>query len=188
MNTRTVATAAAAAANKFNGRAWQLVAGCCLVLLGMAPAATARAADGCLVLLCLAAPNWRAVPQCVAPVRAVLRDLARGRPFPTCAMAGAGNSAAHGWASAPGNCPPQYVSAIEGESTTMYFCAYSGAVTVHLNGSPFSRTWWNLGGDTVTEFSAQAKERLGRWDTRFDDDYARWLAAQPKAPEPCVNC
>lgn len=70
--------------------------------------APARAVEGCLVLLCFAAPNWRAIPQCVPPIRQVLLDLARGRAFPTCGMAGAGNSAAHAWASAPGNCPPQY--------------------------------------------------------------------------------
>lgn len=29
----------------------------------------ARAVDGCLVLLCFAAPSWRAIPQCVPPIR-----------------------------------------------------------------------------------------------------------------------
>jgi hypothetical protein len=33
------------------------------------------AVDGCLVLLCFAAPNWKSVPQCVPPIRKVLRDL-----------------------------------------------------------------------------------------------------------------
>jgi len=70
--------------------------------------APALAVDGCLVLLCFAAPNWRAVPQCVPPIRQVLRDLARAKAFPTCAMAGAGNSAQHSWARAPSHCPPQY--------------------------------------------------------------------------------
>src|SRR5678816_1358123 len=70
--------------------------------------APARAADGCLVLLCLAAPSWSSIAQCVDPVRQVLRDLARGRPFPSCAMSGAGNTARQEWASAPGFCPPQY--------------------------------------------------------------------------------
>ncbi|RZA15171.1 MAG: hypothetical protein EOP02_25220, partial [Proteobacteria bacterium] len=36
-------------------------------------------ADGCVVLLCLAAPSWRAIPQCVPPIRQLFRDLARGR-------------------------------------------------------------------------------------------------------------
>ena len=50
----------------------------------------AAAVDGCLVMLCFAAPNWRAIPRCVPPIRQVLRDLARGKAFPTCAMAGVG--------------------------------------------------------------------------------------------------
>ena len=37
------------------------------------------------------------------------------------------------------------------------------------------------GGDTVTEFTPAAKARFGTWDTRFDDDYALWLASQPPA-------
>ena len=65
-----------------------------IVASSLAPT-SARAVDGCLVLLCFAAPSWRAIPECVPPIREVLRDLARGRPFPTCAMAGAGNSARH---------------------------------------------------------------------------------------------
>mgnify|MGYP006381055081 CR=1 FL=1 len=57
------------------------------LVLAIAPR-TAHAVDGCKVLLCFAAPSWRAIPQCVPPIREVLRDLARGRPFPSCAMAG----------------------------------------------------------------------------------------------------
>jgi len=149
---------------------------------------SARAVDGCLVLLCLAAPSWRAVAQCVPPVTQVLRDLARGRPFPTCAMAGAGNSASLQWASAPGNCPPQYVSAVDLENGTSYSCAYSGAVTVNIDGAPWSRTWWNFVGQTVTEFSPDAKARMGSWNTQFDDDYAQWLAWLPPPQPPCPTC
>jgi hypothetical protein len=157
-----------------------------LLTASMAPA---HAVDGCLVLLCFAAPSWRAIPQCVAPIRQVLHDLARGRPFPTCAMAGAGNSALHQWAEAPAYCPPQYVSVIEGESAPTYLCHYAGAVSVSINGAPFARTWWNQRGETVTDFSPEAKAQLGTWDTRFDDDYAAWLAAQPPVtPPPCADC
>src|SRR4051812_12934398 len=74
---------------------------------------SANAVDGCLVLLCLAAPSWSSIAQCVDPVRQVLRDLARGRPFPSCAMAGAGNTAQQQWASPPDFCPPQYTITIE---------------------------------------------------------------------------
>ena len=55
-------------------------------------------------------------------------------------------------------------------------------MTIQIDGSPWSRTWWSLGGGTVTDFSAAAKARMGRWDTRFDDDYAAWSAAQVTPP------
>jgi hypothetical protein len=142
----------------------------------------ARAVDGCLVLLCLAAPSWRAIPQCVPPVKQLFRDLARGKPFPTCSMSGAGNSANHAWSSAPAFCPPQYTRVMETESAPVYQCDYTGAISVSINGAPFSRTWWSFGGDSVTEFSPAAKTQLGTWDTRFDDDYAKWLAALPPPP------
>lgn len=152
-----------------------------LLTLGLLAPSTARAVDGCLVLLCFAAPNWRAIPQCVPPIRQVFRDLARGRAFPTCGMSGAGNSAHHAWARAPGNCPPQYTRVHETESGYIYTCEYLGAVSVSINGSPFARTWWNMNGDTVTDFSPDAKAQLGSWDTRFDDEHAAWQAALPPA-------
>lgn len=142
----------------------------------------ARAVDGCLVLLCLAAPSWKAIPQCVPPVQQVFKDLAKGKPFPTCSMSGAGNSANHAWSSAPAFCPPQYTRTIEAESGPIYQCDYTGAISVSINGAPFSRTWWSFGGESVTEFSPAAKTQLGTWDTRFDDDYAKWLAALPPPP------
>lgn len=150
----------------------------------------ARAVDGCLVLLCFAAPSWSAIAQCVAPIRQVLHDLARGRPFPTCGMSGPGNAAAHQWSEAPAFCPPQYTIVAEGESGPIYSCVYLGAVSVVINGVPFARTWWNMGGSTVTDFSPEAKAQLGAWDTRFDDDYVAWLAAQPPVapPPPCHDC
>lgn len=142
----------------------------------------AVALDGCLVLLCLAAPSWRAIPQCVPPITQLWRDLARGKAFPSCAMSGGANSAAHAWASAPSYCPPQYTRVVEVQSGTRYTCDYAGAVSVSVNGQAFARTWWNFDGSTVTEFTATAKAQLGTWDARFDDDYAAWLAAQPPAP------
>jgi hypothetical protein len=35
-----------------------------------------------------------------------------------------------------------------------------------------------MGGGTVTDFSPAAKARMGTWDTKFDDDYVAWSAAQ----------
>jgi hypothetical protein len=144
----------------------------------------AQAVDGCLVLLCFAAPSWRSIPQCVPPIKQELRDLARGKSFPTCSMAGRGNSARHAWASAPGYCPPQYTRVFDGESGPIYSCDYTGAVSVSINGAPFARTWWTMAGDTVTEFSPAAKTQLGTWDPRFDDDYAAWLASLPPPAPP----
>jgi hypothetical protein len=146
-----------------------------LLLMG-APGA-AKAVDGCLVLLCLVAPSWRAIPQCVPPIRQLFRDLARGRSFPSCSMAGAGNSATHAWAQAPYRCPPQYTRMLG----PIYTCDYSGVVTVSVDGRLFSRTWWARSGGSVTEFSPAAKAQFGQWDTRFDDDHAAWLASLPPA-------
>lgn len=139
----------------------------------------ARAIDGCAVLLCLAAPSWRVIPQCVPPIRQLFRDLARGRGFPTCAMSGAGNSSSHAWASAPSFCPPQYTRIWDGPNGPVHSCDFAGAIAITVNGAHFSQTWWSMAGDAVTEFSPAAKTQLGTWDTRFDDDYAAWLATRP---------
>jgi hypothetical protein len=147
--------------------------------LSLGMSSPAKAVDGCLVLLCFAAPSWRAIGQCVPPIQEVLRDLARGRPFPSCGMSGAGNSAANRRSSAPGYCPPQYMDAVVSESGPFYYCRYDGAVSVTIDGSLWSRTWWSMRGDSVTEFSAAAKASMGTWDTRFDDEFAAWLAVQP---------
>ena len=52
-------------------------------------------------------------------------------------MAGAGNSANNTWASVPGYRPPQYTRVFEGESNDLP-CDYAGAVTVNINGAPFT--------------------------------------------------
>ncbi len=145
----------------------------------------AHAVDGCTVLLCLAAPKWSAIPQCVPPIRQLFHDLARGRSFPTCKMSNAGNSsngnttASNAWAQAPTLCPPQYTHLLDIDPGPAYRCDYTGAVSVVINGALFARTWWNTTGQTVTEFTPAAKAQLGTWDPQFDVDYAAWLAAQP---------
>ena len=150
--------------------------------------APAHAIDGCKVLLCFAAPSWRAIPECVPTINQVLYDLAHGRPFPTCAMSGPANSASHQWSSAPDYCPPQYTRVFEGASGPVYSCDYSGAVAVNIDGVPWARTWWSFAGDTVTEFSPAAKTQLGTWDSKFDDDYTAWLASLPPPAPPCPAC
>jgi hypothetical protein len=159
-----------------------------VVLLLYMLAAPAHAVDGCKVLLCLAAPNWRAIPECVPSINQVMRDLARGRPFPVCAMSGAANSASHQWASAPTHCPPQYTRAFDGPNGPVFRCDYSGAIAVNVNGGLWARTWWSFGGDTVTEFTPAAKAQLGNWDSKYDDDYAIWIASLPPPVPPCPTC
>lgn len=150
-----------------------------LMLLASSPA---RAVDGCVVLLCLAAPSWRAVPQCVPPIRQLFRDLAKGKVFPTCGMSGSPNAASHDWSSAPAFCPPQYTRTWDGPNGPIYTCDYNGAVSVTVNGELFARTWWSMAGDAVTDFSPSAKAQLGGWDKRFDTEYAAWLASAPSTP------
>jgi len=150
---------------------------CCLSTSAFAVAAAlltvkADAADGCLVLLCLAAPNWRAIAQCVTPVQSVLRDLARGRPFPSCSMSGTSGTAANHWSAAPDFCPPQYTTSFDGPSGTIFHCRYDAAVT----------------GETVTEYLPPAKASLGSWDTQFDDDYAAWMSTQSPVTPACATC
>lgn len=143
----------------------------------------AHAVDGCTVMLCLAAPDWKQVPMCVPPVRELLDDLKRGRPFPTCDTGGDGNESGHRWSSAPDFCPPQYTRTAEpGDGAPYPICDYAGAITITVLGTVWTRTWWSPDGPTVTEFSDAAKAQLGTWDTRFEDDYAAWLAALPAPP------
>ena len=152
-----------------------------------AVSAPALAETGCVVMLCLAAPSWRDIPQCVGPVRQVLRDLTRGKPFPICGMSGFGNTAGHEWAYAPTFCPPQYSRVHDSEGGPFHTCDYAGAVTVWVNGVLFTRTWWSMDGDAVTDFSPAARAQLGTWNTRFDDDYAAWLASLPPSMPPIVS-
>jgi hypothetical protein len=164
-----------------------LVAAACLSCGAIVPT-PAHAVDGCLILLCLAAPSWQNIAQCIDPVRQVLHDLATGHPFPSCPMAGWGNSATNQWSKAPALCPPQYTHSYDLESGPVYTCDYDGVVTVDIDGAPWSQTWWSLGGgNTVTEFSPAAKAQLGSWNTRFNDDYAAWLASLSPATA-CTNC
>ena len=78
---------------------------------------------------------------------------------------------------------------IEGASGSSYaYAPTAGAVSVSIDdGAPWTRTWWTLGGDTVTEFIPAAKAQLGTWDTRFDDDYAA-LARRTHRRPCCVGC
>ncbi len=157
------------------------VAVLCLLLGVSAPA---RAVDGCVILLCLAG-SWSSIPQCVGPVRQLFRDLARGKPFPTCAMArGPGGSRALAERATEQNCPRQY-SSWGGESGAVFSCAFRGVIRVEVAGAPWASVWWSVGGDSVTQYSDAAKAQLGsgNYSTAYDDELARWLASS-RAPNP----
>lgn len=68
--------------------------------LGLAAAPGVGASEyGCTVLLCLSNPDGpKAVAECVAPINRLFRDLARGRPFPSCELASGPNG--RSWAQA----------------------------------------------------------------------------------------
>lgn len=151
-----------------------------LATLGLLPRSV-LALDGCEVMLCLAAPDWRSIPRCSVVINQLMRDLAKGKPFPTCDSTSAGNTASHSWAGAPANCPPQYITDTEGPNGPQPRCEYSGVISVSVEGQLFTQTWWRWDGDSVTDFRPDAKQRLGSWNTRFDDELAAWLAAQPPA-------
>lgn len=156
-----------------------------LLMLGLSPAA--NAVDGCKVLLCLAAPDWSRIQECVPTIHQLHRDLARGRPFPRCETAGAGTDSGNDYTDPPWFCPAQYTHREETEDRVIWRCDYAGAIWTLVNGQPFTRTWWNEWGGSVTEYSDYAKGQLGTWNPRFDDEYAEWAAAQPPAPS-CTGC
>ena len=65
------------------------------------------------------------------------------------------------WANAPTFCPAQYTRSTEGESGTIYQCDFQGAVTVNVNGSLFSRTWWRMNGDAVDRVQPRRQGTAG---------------------------
>lgn len=170
-------------ANRYARRLGLAAAMVLIALAGLATPPSAHAVDGCRVMLCLAAPDWREVKECVPTIHQLHRDLARGKRFPTCKTAGAGNTTAHTWANPPAFCPPQYTRVVEREAGPEYSCDFAGAITVEVNGALWSRTWWRGDGDTRTEYSPTAKAQLGSWDGRFDADFAAWLATRPAPPQ-----
>lgn len=128
-----------------------------LVLLAESTLANADNTWGCQVLLCMANPNGsEAVAECVPPIEHLWSALANGDAFPTCSFQDSqGNDAGpssdtyanNQWASASFCLPPYLVHVMD----TAY-CTLSGAITVTVNGAPFSRVWWGPG-VSVTEFN-----------------------------------
>ena len=53
-----------------------------VLALGLKLSGPAHDVDGCKLLLCMAG-NWQNISQCTPTVRQALRDVARGRGWPT---------------------------------------------------------------------------------------------------------
>lgn len=145
--------------------------------------APAAAADGCQVMLCLAG-NWRAIGECVDPVRQVLRDMLKGKPFPTCSLVGGSGSTINVGLTRE-TCPPFY-SRFNGESGAWEGCEFSGLIEVRSTGGTlWSEVFWNFGGETSTRYSAEAKAQLGaEIDPTYDRDAAAYT---PPAPPPAPS-
>lgn len=103
----------------------------------------------CEVVLCLANPNGAtAVKECVAPIKKLWKELAKGKPFPHCSMNSGdsqGNSAKNTMLTGK-NCPAQhrfYVGKIA-------MCQYQGVINVKVANKPYTRVYWSEG-STYTE-------------------------------------
>lgn len=148
--------------------------------LGFGLVGPAHAVDGCKVLLCMAG-NWKNIIQCEPTVRQALRDVARGRGWPSCSMGG--DSATGNQYLAPEQCPEQYRTSSTDESgRVIYSCPFSGVIPVVVEGRPWSRTWWSPSGDSVVEWLPAARAAFAStpdvMDDRFDLDHAAWVISE----------
>lgn len=150
------------------------------LVLSLGISAPAHAVDGCKLLLCMAG-DWQHIGECTPTVRQALRDVARGRVWPTCSLVG--GSATGNQAVAPEQCPQQYRTTTTNESgqDTLH-CSFSGVIHVAVDGQAWSRTWWSASGDSVVEWLPAAKAALagapGAMDDRFERDLAAWVARE----------
>lgn len=148
-----------------------------LASLSMFSTSAAHAADGCKFLLCIAGP-WSSIAECRATVHEVFRDLAHGRPFPSCGMSGANNTAHNTWVD-EASCPSMYrqYGAVSGGYSS---CAYPARISVYINGGLWSQVYWNMSANTSTWYSAAARSGLTQQagstplDDRFLNDLRGW--------------
>ncbi|CAE6846663.1 hypothetical protein R75461_07276 [Paraburkholderia nemoris] len=135
-----------------------------------------RADDwGCTVLLCLADPRGpEAESACVPPIEQLWTALRHGDPFPTCDFnsslndlpadlrnaipasaldnLGSGSGAANTPASA-GYCREDLLH-WGGPEQSELLCNASGAINVTIDGTLFTRVWWDAGGQgaSISEY------------------------------------
>jgi hypothetical protein len=147
---------------------------------------TPAAADGCTALLCLAG-DWKSIAQCVDPVRAALRRVARGGGWPSCSSSDSGNNTNFQNGLNEQSCPIQYRNYAEGESGPYFsYCTYSSLVSVRVNNEPWANVYLNpWGGTTSTYYFTPARTALGALlDSTFDRDYSAWFSLQPPPAPP----
>lgn len=154
-----------------------------LMLLGVSP--SAHAVDGCKLLLCISG-NWKGIPMCVPVVQQALKDLAKGKGWPTCSMSGAGNNGYFSWTN-EATCPPFY-SNYNPESGAWQSCNYAGVVSVQMNGAWWSDVFVDVwgGSNTSTRYSDAARAQLaptGQLDPTYDNDAAAYVPPPPPPPE-----
>lgn len=137
---------------------------------------SAKAADGCKFLLCIAGP-WASIPECRATVYEVFSDLAKGKAFPSCAMSGEGNGAGNLWMS-EATCPILY-RRYNDYSSFYEGCAYMGKISVVINGAPWSDVYWNTS-STATWYSQEARASMSAssLDETLSNDIAAWNAGK----------
>jgi hypothetical protein len=152
------------------------------MLLALGMPTTASAADGCQVMLCLSG-NWKSIPLCVSPVREVLRDLARGKPFPTCRMADGGGSTASHQRTTEANCPRMY-SLYHPDSGAWMGCRYAGVISLRVDGDAWADVFWSPQGNTSTRHHGAARAALGdRVDLTYDSDLRAWRSQASRADQ-----
>jgi hypothetical protein len=153
--------------------------------LAMGFSAAAHAVDGCKLLLCMAG-DWQHIAECTPTVRQALRDVARGRAWPTCSLSG--DSASANQYVMPEQCPEQYISqaGFDESGRVIYQCPFSGVIHVAVDGQPWSRTWWSPSGDSVVEWLPAAQAAFANspdsMDDRFDRDHAAWVLSEQGRP------
>ena len=178
----------------------------CAGLLLTAPAA--YAIDGCKVLLCLAG-NWRSIGACVGEMRQALRDLARGKAWPTCDFAGATTvvdrpplppferivTGTTQYALNGNSCPEFYKQWIwhtvsyEGQTGHWeYRCFFAGVLDVYIERQLWVTVYWAVDGSTIDAWSTSGLDALGMSGqlVGYDLNLANWIKAgrPPSGPPP----
>ena len=159
----------------------RVAAGACLSALMFS--APTHAQDACKVVLCLAG-NWKAIQECRPPVERALRRLAQGHPMEPCDLSSSpGNDVRNGFVSRA-DCPDFYQQFGDGPNGPRYLgCRYANAISVRINGQPWSDIFWDYSGNTSTRYSPHARASLGRdIDPTYDIDAAAWVPPPPQDP------